>query len=181
MNELSHDVTCNNKTVTRGIFLHLLLSLFDTLSTFYEYSHTLLLTLHFSGGLYLFLQSCINTFTSSTTASVTLLYIQCLNPHVCQSQTQATEKQIREEFEQLREFLQKEEAARLAALQQEDEEKKELVKRKSDSITSAILTFSHAVIAIENEIASSDALFLKVRDIYHPLFSLDSADRAHSF
>lgn len=128
-----------------------------------------------------FLQWCINTFTSSTTASVTLLYIQCLNPHVCQSQTQATEKQIREEFEQLREFLQKEEAARLAALQQEDEEKKELVKRKSDSITSAILTFSHAVIAIENEIASSDALFLKVRDIYHPLFSLNSADRAHSF
>ncbi|XP_036943939.1 tripartite motif-containing protein 35 [Acanthopagrus latus] len=78
-----------------------------------------------------------------------------------QNQTQATEKQIREEFQQLREFLEKEEAARLAALQQEDEEKKELVKRKSDSITSAILTSSHAVIAIENEIASSDALFLK--------------------
>ncbi|XP_035510778.1 tripartite motif-containing protein 35 [Morone saxatilis] len=77
------------------------------------------------------------------------------------NQTQATEKQIKEEFEQLREFLQKEETARLAALQQEEEEKKELVKRKSEIITSAILTFSHAVIAIENEIASSDALFLK--------------------
>uniref|UniRef100_A0A3P8S9K7 Tripartite motif containing 35-12 n=1 Tax=Amphiprion percula TaxID=161767 RepID=A0A3P8S9K7_AMPPE len=77
------------------------------------------------------------------------------------NQTQGTEKQIREEFEQLREFLQKEEAARLAVLQQEDEEKKELVKKKSDSITRDILTFSHAVIAIENEIASSDALFLQ--------------------
>ncbi|KAF0032805.1 E3 ubiquitin-protein ligase TRIM35 [Scophthalmus maximus] len=77
------------------------------------------------------------------------------------NQTQATEKQIREEFEQLREFLRREEAARLAALQQEDEEKKELVKKKSDSITREILTFSHAVIAIENEIASSDALFLQ--------------------
>uniref|UniRef100_UPI0037E9A1FE E3 ubiquitin-protein ligase TRIM35-like n=1 Tax=Semicossyphus pulcher TaxID=241346 RepID=UPI0037E9A1FE len=77
------------------------------------------------------------------------------------NQTQATEKQIKEEFEQLREFLQQEEAARLAALQQEDEEKKELVKRKSESITSGILIFSHAVIAIENEIASNDALFLK--------------------
>ncbi|XP_019950179.1 E3 ubiquitin-protein ligase TRIM39-like [Paralichthys olivaceus] len=76
-------------------------------------------------------------------------------------QIQATEKQIKEEFEQLREFLQKEEAARLAALQQEDEEKRDLVKRKSDSITRDILTFSHAVIAIENEIASSDALFLQ--------------------
>lgn len=57
MNEWSHDVICNNKTVTRGIFLHLFLSLFDTLSTFYDYSHTLLLTLHFSGGLYLFFYS----------------------------------------------------------------------------------------------------------------------------
>ncbi|KAM9843605.1 E3 ubiquitin-protein ligase TRIM35-like [Aulostomus maculatus] len=77
------------------------------------------------------------------------------------NQTQATEKQIKEEFEHLREFLRKEETARLAALQLEDEEKKELVKKKSDSITRDILTFSHAVIAIENEIASDDALFLQ--------------------
>ncbi|XP_045887364.1 E3 ubiquitin-protein ligase TRIM39 [Micropterus dolomieu] len=77
------------------------------------------------------------------------------------NQIQATAKQIKAEFEQLREFLQKEETARLAALQQEDQEKKELVKKKSESITSCILTFSHAIIAIENEIASSDALFLK--------------------
>ncbi|XP_071328732.1 E3 ubiquitin-protein ligase TRIM35-like [Trachinotus anak] len=77
------------------------------------------------------------------------------------NQTQATEKEIKEGFEQLREFLQKEEAGRLAALQQEDEEKRELVKKKSESITREILTFSHAVIAIENEIASSDALFLQ--------------------
>nr|XP_046270632.1 E3 ubiquitin-protein ligase TRIM35 [Scatophagus argus] len=76
------------------------------------------------------------------------------------NQTQATEKQIKEEFEQLREFLQKEETVRLAALKLEDEEKKELMRKKSESITSAILTFSHAIIAIENEIASSDALFL---------------------
>ncbi|TNM96822.1 hypothetical protein fugu_014978 [Takifugu bimaculatus] len=77
------------------------------------------------------------------------------------NQTQATEKQIREAFGQLREFLEKEESTRLAALQQESEEKKELVKKKTDSISSCILTFSHAVIAIENEIASNDALFLK--------------------
>ncbi|KAM8843799.1 E3 ubiquitin-protein ligase TRIM35-like isoform 2-T2 [Spinachia spinachia] len=75
-------------------------------------------------------------------------------------QTRATEKQIKEEFEQLREFLQKEETARLAALQQEEEEKKELLRKKTESITRGILIFSHAVIAIENEIASSNALFL---------------------
>ncbi|XP_040045734.2 E3 ubiquitin-protein ligase TRIM35 [Gasterosteus aculeatus] len=77
------------------------------------------------------------------------------------NQTEATEKQIKEEFEQLREFLQKEETARLDALQQEEEEKKELQRKRSESITKGILIFSHAVIAIENEIASSDALFLK--------------------
>ncbi|CAN9505619.1 unnamed protein product [Ophioblennius macclurei] len=77
------------------------------------------------------------------------------------NQTQATEKQIREEFAELRDFLQREEAARLAALRVEDEEKKELMKKKTDGITRDILTFSHAVIAIENEIASSDSLFLK--------------------
>ncbi|XP_034394513.1 E3 ubiquitin-protein ligase TRIM39 isoform X1 [Cyclopterus lumpus] len=77
------------------------------------------------------------------------------------SQTQATEKQIQQDFEHLREFLQAEERARLAALQQEDEEKNELVRKKSENITRGILTFSHAVIAIENEISSSDALFLK--------------------
>uniref|UniRef100_H3CYM1 Tripartite motif containing 35-12 n=1 Tax=Tetraodon nigroviridis TaxID=99883 RepID=H3CYM1_TETNG len=77
------------------------------------------------------------------------------------NQTQATEKQIRAAFQELREFLEKEESTRLADLQQESEEKKELVKKKSESISSCILTFSHAVIAIENEMALNDALFLK--------------------
>lgn len=65
-------------------------------------------------------------------------------------------------MEELRELLQREEETRLAALQQESEEKQELVKKKSEGITSGILTSSHAVIAVENEIASADALFLKV-------------------
>ncbi|KAM7371758.1 hypothetical protein PAMP_008968 [Pampus punctatissimus] len=77
------------------------------------------------------------------------------------NQTRVTEQQIKEEFKQLHEFLQKEETSRLAALQQEDEEKKELMKKKSERITRDILTFSHAIIAIENEIASSDALFIQ--------------------
>lgn len=60
-------------------------------------------------------------------------------------------------------FLQKEEEARLAALKKEDAEKKELVRKSSESITRDILTFSHAIIAIENEIATSDVNFLQVR------------------
>lgn len=79
-----------------------------------------------------------------------------------QNQTQSTEEKIRRDFEQLREFLEREEAERLAALEQEDVEKRELVKKKADCITRDILAFSHAVIAIENEIASSDCVFLRV-------------------
>lgn len=92
-------------------------------------------------------------------------YVSCHIFLVSKNQTQATEKQIRQEFDQLREFLKKEEETRLASLRQEEEEKKELVKKKSDGITRDILTFSQAVIAIENEIASSDALFLQVREV----------------
>lgn len=79
-----------------------------------------------------------------------------------QNQTQATEVQIKGELEQLREFLQREEEVRLAALLQESQEKKELVRKKSEGVTSGILSFSHAVIAVETELASGDALFLKV-------------------
>ncbi|KAF3700073.1 Tripartite motif-containing protein 35 Hemopoietic lineage switch protein 5 [Channa argus] len=75
--------------------------------------------------------------------------------------TQATEKQIKEEFEQLTEFLQKEEAARLATVQQEFEEKSELLKKKSESISRDIVTFSNAIIAIGKSMASSNALFLQ--------------------
>ncbi|XP_061702039.1 E3 ubiquitin-protein ligase TRIM35 [Syngnathoides biaculeatus] len=77
------------------------------------------------------------------------------------NQAQATEQQLKEEFEELRGFLQKEEAARLAVVQQEAEEKREMVRKKAESITRDILTLSHAIIAVENEIAAGDALFLQ--------------------
>ncbi|CAB1342186.1 unnamed protein product [Coregonus sp. 'balchen'] len=68
------------------------------------------------------------------------------------SQTQQTENHIREEFEQLRQ---------IAILQEEEEQKRHLVRKKTEGITADILTLSHAIIAIDNEIASSDALFLQ--------------------
>ncbi|XP_029015930.1 E3 ubiquitin-protein ligase TRIM39 [Betta splendens] len=77
------------------------------------------------------------------------------------NQTQATEKQIKDAFAQLRAFLQEEEAARLAALHQEYEEKAETVRRTADGITRDILASSQAVMAVENQLACSDALFLQ--------------------
>lgn len=79
-----------------------------------------------------------------------------------QNQRVQTEKQIREEFAELQKFLLKEEAARIAVLAEEEETKKQTMKKKTDLITRDILTFSQAVMAIENEIASDDSLFLQV-------------------
>uniref|UniRef100_A0A672P677 E3 ubiquitin-protein ligase TRIM39-like n=1 Tax=Sinocyclocheilus grahami TaxID=75366 RepID=A0A672P677_SINGR len=78
------------------------------------------------------------------------------------SMRQQTEKQIHEEFEELRQFLLKEEAARIAVLAEEEETKKQTMKKKTDIIACDILTFSQAVMAIENEIANADSLFLQV-------------------
>lgn len=43
------------------------------------------------------------------------------------------------------------------------------MKKKSESISSCILAFSHAVIAVENEMALNDALFLKAGGSFHLL------------
>ncbi|XP_076122570.1 E3 ubiquitin-protein ligase TRIM39-like [Alosa pseudoharengus] len=77
------------------------------------------------------------------------------------NQKQMTERQIKEDFAEMYQFLQKEEAARLAVLEEEEEQKNQIMKKKTDSITRDILTFSQVVIAIENEIATSDTKFLQ--------------------
>ncbi len=56
----------------------------------------------------------------------------------------------------------KEEAARIAVLAEEEETKKQTMKKKSDTIARDILIFSQAVVVIENEIDNSESLFLQV-------------------
>ncbi|TRY65901.1 hypothetical protein DNTS_022767 [Danionella cerebrum] len=77
------------------------------------------------------------------------------------NQRQQTEKQIREEFEELRQFLLKEEAARIATLAGEEEAKNLVIKKKTEGIARDILVFSQVVMAIDNEIANEDSLFLQ--------------------
>ncbi|XP_061079748.1 E3 ubiquitin-protein ligase TRIM35 [Conger conger] len=76
-------------------------------------------------------------------------------------QTQRTEQLLKEEFEQLHAFLRAEEASRLSLLQEEQERKRLVVKKRTENITREILSLSHAVIAIDNEIATNDVLFLQ--------------------
>nr|XP_023677673.1 E3 ubiquitin-protein ligase TRIM39-like isoform X1 [Paramormyrops kingsleyae] len=77
------------------------------------------------------------------------------------NQTQWAEQQIKEEFEQLHQFLRAEEADRLAALREEHDRKWQQVKGKTDGLTRDILSLSHTIIAIDNEVAAGDGLFLQ--------------------
>ncbi|XP_062846918.1 E3 ubiquitin-protein ligase TRIM39 [Trichomycterus rosablanca] len=77
------------------------------------------------------------------------------------NQREEAEKQIREEFAEIRQFLDKEESARMALLDDEEEEKKELMKKKTDNITRDILTYTHAIKSVEDEITNSDCVFLQ--------------------
>ncbi|KAF5887529.1 E3 ubiquitin-protein ligase TRIM39-like, partial [Clarias magur] len=77
------------------------------------------------------------------------------------NQRQQAEKQIREEFEEIRQFLEKQELVRIALLAEEEEEKLLLMKKNTDRLLRDILMFSHAVRTIDEEIAYSDLVFLK--------------------
>ncbi|XP_053348988.1 zinc-binding protein A33 [Clarias gariepinus] len=77
------------------------------------------------------------------------------------NQRQQAEKQIREEFAEIRQFLEKQELARIALLAEEEEEKLLLMKKNTDRLLRDILMFSHAVRTIDEEISYSDPVFLK--------------------
>lgn len=85
---------------------------------------------------------------------------------VGQNQRQQAEKRIREEFDEIRQFLEKQEQARIALLAEEEEEKFHLMKKNTDNLSQDILSFSHAVRTIDDEIANSDAVFLKVWELF---------------
>ncbi|KAJ8371069.1 hypothetical protein SKAU_G00110970 [Synaphobranchus kaupii] len=77
------------------------------------------------------------------------------------SQAQHTERQIKMEFEKLQQFLKGEEAARIASLREEEEEKSEKMKDKIEKMTWEISTLSKQIRAIEQELSAEDVSFLQ--------------------
>ncbi|KAL2093502.1 hypothetical protein ACEWY4_010814 [Coilia grayii] len=77
------------------------------------------------------------------------------------SQAEQTEHLIKEEFEKLHQFLQDEEAIRLAALKEEEEQSSQMMKKKIDEVESEIVSLSDKIRAIEEEIGSEDLSFLQ--------------------
>ena len=81
---------------------------------------------------------------------------------VLQVQAQHTERQINEEFEKLHQFLRDEEAARLAALREEEERKSQMMKKNIEKMSREISSLSDTIRAIEEEMGADDITFLQV-------------------
>ncbi|XP_028848203.1 zinc-binding protein A33-like [Denticeps clupeoides] len=78
-----------------------------------------------------------------------------------QIQTQHTERRIKEEFQKLHQFLHDEEAARIAALREEEEQKSQMMTEKMEKMSREISSLSDTVRAIEEEMGAEDVSFLQ--------------------
>ncbi|KAI4880003.1 hypothetical protein NFI96_029185 [Prochilodus magdalenae] len=81
-------------------------------------------------------------------------------------QAQHAEALIKREFEVLHQFLWDEEAARIAALRQEEEQRSQTVKKKITQINRDILSLSDNVKAMEEELEDNTISFLQVINNY---------------
>ncbi|XP_042559192.1 zinc-binding protein A33-like [Clupea harengus] len=102
------------------------------------------------------LQEKLNTFEEAKlTCDQTAAHIK--------TQAQHTERQIKEEFEELHQFLRDEEAARLAALREEEEQTSQMMKEKIEKMSREISSLSNTIRAIEEEMGADDITFLQER------------------
>ncbi|XP_071380845.1 E3 ubiquitin-protein ligase TRIM39-like [Centroberyx affinis] len=76
-------------------------------------------------------------------------------------QARRTERQIKEEFKKLHQFLHEEEEARIAALGKEEKQKSQIMKRKTEGLSREIAALSDTVRAIEKELRAEDISFLQ--------------------
>ena len=91
---------------------------------------------------------------------------------IIQTQTQHTEKQIKEEFEKLHQFLRDEEAARTVSLREEEEQKSQTIKEKIEKMSREISSLSDTIRAIEEEVGADDITFLQVFLLGNLFFSI---------
>ncbi|XP_023271898.1 tripartite motif-containing protein 35-like [Seriola lalandi dorsalis] len=76
-------------------------------------------------------------------------------------QAQHTERQIKEQFKKLHQFLEEEEEARITALREEEKQKSWRMKRKMEALSREIAALSHTVRATEDELRAEDVSFLQ--------------------
>ncbi|KAG5283632.1 hypothetical protein AALO_G00044260 [Alosa alosa] len=81
-------------------------------------------------------------------------------------QAQHTEKQIKNKFEKLHQILRDEEAARITALREEEEQKSQMMKEKIEKMSRDISSLSDTISAIEEGMRSDDVSFLQILQNY---------------
>ncbi|XP_076127623.1 E3 ubiquitin-protein ligase TRIM35-like [Alosa pseudoharengus] len=77
------------------------------------------------------------------------------------SQLAATERSIKEVFEQLHQFLREEEEARLTALREEEEQKGKMIGREIKTLQEQIETLKDSIQHMENDLKQDSVPFLK--------------------
>ncbi|KAM3860292.1 uncharacterized protein ACN63O_015219 [Diretmus argenteus] len=75
-------------------------------------------------------------------------------------QAQNTEGRIKKEFQKLHQFLQEEEEARITALREEEEQKRQMMKQKIEGVSREITALSDTISAIEKELGAEDISFV---------------------
>ncbi|XP_053171983.1 E3 ubiquitin-protein ligase TRIM39-like [Scomber japonicus] len=75
-------------------------------------------------------------------------------------QAQHTERQIKDQFRKLHQFLEEEEEARMAALREEEQQKSQMMKEKMEALIRETAALSHTVRATEEELRTEDVSFL---------------------
>lgn len=83
------------------------------------------------------------------------------NKGLIQVQARFVAKRIHEEFETLHHFLQAEEAARLAALKEEEESKSEMLRQSMREMDRTLASLSDTIRAVEEVMALDDTFFLQ--------------------
>ncbi|XP_066564288.1 zinc-binding protein A33 [Amia ocellicauda] len=77
------------------------------------------------------------------------------------TQAKQTERQIKEEFEKLHQFLQDGEVAMIAALREEEELKRGMMKEKTEKLTREMSSLSDTIRTLEEEMEAEDISFLQ--------------------
>ncbi|XP_062389647.1 zinc-binding protein A33-like [Sardina pilchardus] len=77
------------------------------------------------------------------------------------SQANSTERQIKEEFEKLHQFLRNEEAEKIAELKWEEKQKSEMMKKEIEKISREIASLSDAIRSTQDAMDTDDITFLK--------------------
>ncbi|XP_076849695.1 E3 ubiquitin-protein ligase TRIM35-like isoform X2 [Brachyhypopomus gauderio] len=75
-------------------------------------------------------------------------------------QAQHTKRQIKEKFEKIHQFLRDEEAARIAALKEEEEQKSHMMRRKIEEMSGEIASLSDQIRNTEKEMEAENIPFL---------------------